>query len=51
MFIEGVGYFCLVLLLEYLLTFPVVLQTIGLVTNRPITDTEDELDPDVLAEK
>ena len=51
LFVEGVGYFALVLLLEYLSTFPVLLSKIGFVTNRPLTETDDDLDIDVLEEK
>eukprot|EP01084_Bolivina_argentea_P142149 249724_1 len=51
MAIEGVGYFALVLVLEYLGTFPILLAKIGLVTNRPNTEEESSLDSDVLAEK
>ena len=49
--IEGLGYFAAVLLLEYLSSFPVLLSKLGYTTNRPCTETDDELDEDVLAEK
>jgi len=51
MCIEGVGYFALVLFLEYLSTFPVLLAKLGFVTDRPMTEVDDELDSDVLDEK
>ena len=51
MLIEGIGYFALVLLLEYLSTFLILLSKLGFVTNKHLTEMDSELDIDVLEEK
>eukprot|EP01083_Nonionella_stella_P193084 713453_1 len=51
MAIEGVLYFGVLLLLEYVSSFPALLKDLGFVTNRPLTETDQDLDVDVLEEK
>ena len=49
MFIEAIVYFCLAVLIDYLGTFPYILNRLGLVVDVPKVD--EELDDDVLNEQ
>eukprot|EP01084_Bolivina_argentea_P074816 135692_1 len=51
MFVEGIGYFLIVLIIEYLSTYGVLLKKCGLITNMKSTQKNQDLDDDVWYEK